>query len=735
MSRKMKTISKYLTFMIILAILLSACNQNAAVTPTAEPTAIAPLPTPNVNIDSGPDVEEAALAYMEFWKIEDYQSMYEQLSRLTKDAVTPEDFENSHRDTAKKLTMQGVEFQILSTMLNITTAQVNYQVDYDTALLGTISRQTIMNMILEDGVWHVQWDAGMMLPELAGGNYLELVIEVPARGNIYASDASNNYPLVSFEDVVTITVTPGNIEEDTENDMVALLAEILERPEDSIRAEYANVAGYQYAIIGDITAEVAEQYYDRLTSYAGIGLESFKARFYHDGGIAPHVTGYVLNVPAENLEYYQRLGYTGDEKIGYSGLEAWGEQYLAGTHGADLYVKDQQGQVLTKIAESDAKPAQSIYTTIESQLQYWLQQSMGDNVGAIVVMERDTSKVIAMVSTPGFDPNVFVGQFYTSYSIAEVTQNPYNPMYNRAAQGVYPPGSVFKIVTMAAALETGVFTKDYPYFCDSLWYELDGWVGKDWTYDKGFGASGLLTLQQGLMRSCNPWFWHIAYTLWNDGYQTAIPDVAAGFGLGKPTGIEIPEFEGNINMTPTDINEYVQMAIGQSTLQNSPLQIANFVAAVGNGGTLHQPTVVDRIGMTGQEPIYKFEPKEIGTLPVTPENLEAVQQAMTMVIRNPSGTANFQFQNYPWNIAGKTGTAENSTGTPHAWFAGYTFEEDPDRPDIAIAIILENAGEGSEMAAPLFRRIVSLYFTNMENAGGIMPWESAPYIPAQPDEE
>ncbi len=731
----MKTISKYLTFLIILVTLLSACNQKVVVTPTAEPTATAPLPTPNVNIDYGPDVEEAATAYMDLWKVEDYQAMYDQLSRLTKDAVTPEAFESSHRDTAKNLTMQGIDFQILSTMLNITTAQVNYQVDYDTALLGTISRQTIMNMILEDGTWHVQWDASMMLPELANGNYLELVIEVPARGNIYASDSSDNYPLVSYEDVVTITVTPGSIEEGTEGDMVVLLADIFERTEDSIREEYANVAGYQYAIIGDITGAVAEQYYDRLNAFPAIGMESFKARFYHDGGIAPHVTGYVLNVPAENLEYYQRLGYTGDEKIGYSGLEAWGEQYLAGTHGADLYVKDQQGQVLTKIADSDAKPAQSIYTTIESQLQYWLQQSMGDNVGAIVVMERDTSKVIAMVSYPGYDPNVFVGPYYTSYSIAEVTQNPFNPMYNRAAQGVYPPGSVFKIVTMASALETGVFTKDYPYFCDSLWYELDGWVGKDWTYDKGFGASGLLTLQQGLMRSCNPWFWHIAYTLWNDGYRTAIPDVAAGFGLGKPTGIEIPEFEGNINMTPADINEYVQMAIGQSTLQNSPLQIANFVAAVGNGGTLHQPTVVDRIGMTGQEPIYQFDLKEIGKLPVTPENLEAIQQAMLMVIRNPSGTANFQFQNYPWNIAGKTGTAENSTGTPHAWFAGYTFEEDPDRPDIAIAIVLENAGEGSEMAAPLFRRIVSLYFSKMENAGGIMPWESAPYIPAQPDEE
>ncbi|MFA5612126.1 MAG: NTF2-like N-terminal transpeptidase domain-containing protein [Anaerolineaceae bacterium] len=219
----MKTINKYLTTLIILVMMLSACNQNTIVTPTAEPTVTLPLPSPNVSFDSVPDVEAAAREYMDLWVIEDYQQMYDRLSRLTKDAVTIEAFEASHRDTAIKLTMQEIDYQILSSMLNITTAQVSYQIEYETALMGNVSRQTIMNLILEDGSWHVQWDSGMMLPELAGGNYLELVIEVPARGNIYASDTSNNYPLVSFEDVVTITVTPGNIDEETEGDMVRLL--------------------------------------------------------------------------------------------------------------------------------------------------------------------------------------------------------------------------------------------------------------------------------------------------------------------------------------------------------------------------------------------------------------------------------------------------------------------------------------------------------------------------------
>jgi len=730
----MKSFNKMFFVFLIAALILSACNGgNTEPVPTLTPTT--GLPEPVINVESVPDVEQAAKAYLDLWKAEDYAAMYDRLSQLTKDAVSMEEFEKSHRNTAVRLTMQGMDYTILSKMVNPTSAQIGYEIRYSTALMNEISRDTIMNLRLENGAWHVQWEAGMMLPELAGGNYLELVIEVPARGNIYSSDASDNYPLVSFEDAVTVMVTPGQINPESEGQMVSLLAEMFDRSEVSIYAEYENTADYQYAVIGDVTLATANQYYDRLSRYDAISLSDFRSRFYHDGGIAPHVTGFVLTVPAEELEKYQRLGYTGEEKIGASGLEAWGEQYLAGTHGADLYVKDPQGQVLTKIASVPAQPAQSIYSTINSAYQYRLQQSFGDMVGAIVVMERDTGKVIAMVSNPGYDPNVFIAPYYTSYSIAEITQNPLNPMYNRASQGVYPPGSVFKVITMAAALETGVYQPDSSYYCDSYWRELEGWVGEDWTVSRGFGASGQLTLQEGLMRSCNPWFWHIAYSLWNEGYRTSIPDLAIDFGLGKPTGIEIPEFAGSINPSPTEISEYVQMAIGQSTMQVSPLQVAAFIAAVGNGGTLYQPTLIERIGLTGQEPVYSFEPIVVHDLNVQPTTLEAIQEAMVMVVANSSGTAQFQFKSYPYNIAGKTGTAENPIGKSHAWFAGYTFENNPDYPDIAIAVILENAGEGSEMAAPLFRRAVSLYFSDGQNSGGTMPWEESPYVPAVPEED
>jgi cell division protein FtsI/penicillin-binding protein 2 len=204
--------------------------------------------------------------------------------------------------------------------------------------------------------------------------------------------------------------------------------------------------------------------------------------------------------------------------------------------------------------------------------------------------------------------------------------------------------------------------------------------------------------------------------------------VAQRFGLGKPTGIEIPDFAGQVPY-PENVNDYVQMAIGQSTLQISPLQMAMYVAAIGNGGTLYRPSVIDHITpIDGSADVYQFEPQENGNLDMSQVNLEAIQQAMVWVVNDREGTAEYQLRDVPYKLAGKTGTAENPLGDSHAWFGGYSWNSNPNKPDIAVAIVLENAGEGSEMAAPLFRRVMQLYFSNYENNGGTMPWEESPYV-------
>ena len=201
--------------------------------------------------------------------------------------------------------------------------------------------------------------------------------------------------------------------------------------------------------------------------------------------------------------------------------------------------------------------------------------------------------------------------------------------------------------------------------------------------------------------------------------------MARNFGLGKPTGIVgLEELAGNIP-DPQNQVDAVNMAIGQGDVLVTPLQVATFTAAIGNGGTLYRPQVVEQVAPPDGKPVDAFKPQINGTLLLKPETLKALQVAMLGVIRNeqPRGTAWHRFTGLDIKVAGKTGTAQSGGDRPHAWFAGYTFEERLDRPDIAVAVIAEYKGEGSDYAAPIFRRIVELYF--MGQPQKLYWWESA----------
>ena len=214
------------------------------------------------------------------------------------------------------------------------------------------------------------------------------------------------------------------------------------------------------------------------------------------------------------------------------------------------------------------------------------------------------------------------------------------------------------------------------------------------------------------MRSCNPYFWEIGYTLYYNDRPNDIANMARAFGLGQPTGIgQIAEEAGQITDPQSDIDE-VNQAIGQGDVLVTPLQVATFTAALANGGTLYRPQLVEKIEPVDGTPATQvFKPQARGTLPIQPFRLELIRDAMRDVVSNPRGTANFRLRGLQIPVAGKTGTAESGSGLPHAWFAGYTmYSEVSGRPDIAIAVVLENIGEGSDYAAPVFRAIVETYY-------------------------
>ena len=718
---------RYWSLLLLLFLMTSCQAAPATEENTPLPLASPTLPQPGVDSFQAPDVEAAARAYLDAWEAEDYPAMYAMLTALSKDAIDEEQFTTRYRETAAEAAMSTVEAHVLSSLTQSRNAQVSYRVILHSVLVGDIQRDTTMNLTLEDQDWRVQWDDALILPELSGGNSLRMDYKIPSRSNIYDIHGS---ALVAQADATAIGLFPDQIDEDQADRLYTEIFNLTGIHPDTLDAmleDFPSGAGW-YLPLRAVPADQVQQRINVLSGLSGLVMEPFRSRFYFDGGIAPHVVGYVSTIQAEQAEEYRRRGYRVDERVGQMGLEEWGEEYLSGVRGGDLYVVDPEGLVVTKLAESSTEPAQSITTTIDKDLQLGVQQALDGFLGAAVVLEVDTGRVLALASSPGFDPNMFEPTNLNSQPQIEALFDTNTiPLLNRATQGQYPLGSVFKIITLSAALESGLYTPESIYECGYTFDELEGLTLYDWTWDHfqqdgRTQPSGTLTLPEGLMRSCNPYFWHIGLDLYNQGMTTEISDLAQGFGLGSPTGFELFEEEGQIPVpgNPVDATNF---AIGQGNTQVTPLQVAEFIAAIGNGGTLYTPQVIESIAPPGGEPTLVFEPQARGQLPVSQETLQVVQDAMVSVIENRRGTAWHVFPNFPYPIAGKTGTAQDPPRDPHAWFAGYTFANREDKPDIAVVVVVENIGEGSDYAAPIFKGIVQQYFSGQRNA---FPWESQP---------
>jgi len=235
-----------------------------------------------------------------------------------------------------------------------------------------------------------------------------------------------------------------------------------------------------------------------------------------------------------------------------------------------------------------------------------------------------------------------------------------------------------------------------------------------------------------LMRSCNPWFYHAGLELFRQKGAFYLANIANGFGLGNGTGIEAIVDDAGQIPNPQDDGAAAQQGIGQGEMLVTPLQTAKFIEAVSNGGKLHVPQIIEKIVSPDGSEGNTLKVQESGELPVSKETLETVQSAMRMVVKEQRGTAHRAMMGLAIPVFGKTGTAQNPGGDAHAWFGGYTAANIENQPDIIVVVIVENAGQGSEIAAPIFRRMVEKYF-GLPLA--LFPWESAYYVTRTPTPE
>ncbi len=709
--------------------MLAGCTlRSGPKTPEPSPT----LPTPVITNVAAPDPEIGARLFLDAWKRDDLPAMYALLTPLSQDSMTEEEFVSFYQEVKQTAALASIDYQITSSLVNPREAQVSYRITLTSSVVGDVVRDTYLSLVREAGEWKVAWAPTTVVPELTQGTSLFMDVVTPTRANIYDR---NGLALAVQADVVAVYIQPNLIgDEKAEETMLTVLGRLFDRSTGSIQALYESFRGTDYLIpLGEVALEDFQRIEGTLAAVGGTNWGTYSGRYYPLGEQSSQAVGYVAQINVEQADEYRQRGYAGDEFVGQTGLEFVFENELRGRPGGTLYVRDTSGQVLTPLASRDPGVPQAVTTTLDRNLQLEAQQALEGLRGAIVVLERNTGRVLAIASSPSFDPNLFNANNPNSGpGLTELGRRNDNPYLDRATDSAYPLGSVFKIMTMAAALETKAFTPDSEYTCNGYFEELPGFTGHDWTVTKEIAPHGTLTLMQGLERSCNPWFWHIGLALFDRGFPTALPDMAKGFGLGQATGIEIGESQGLIpdpEWTLANLGrewsagDSVQLAIGQASMGVTPLQVARFIAAVGNGGTLYQPQIVETIQTAEGAVSRQFAVVEQGKIPVSAENLAFIQQAMTQVVREPKGTAYRRFLGLNIDLAGKTGTATSGEGTEsHAWFAGYTFRNEPEKPDIAVVVLAENQGEGSEWAAPIFRRVIESYFFGRPFT--LYPWES-----------
>ncbi|MCL7453673.1 MAG: penicillin-binding protein 2 [Anaerolineae bacterium] len=684
-------------FLALLTILMSGCGVAMfQPTPTVEPS-----PTPNL-----PPADEVGFAFLQAWERGDYPAMYSLLSPAAQQQYTEEEFTSTYQGVVYEATILRVTPAIQASYQPGPRAEVTFGVDFRTAMVGDFHVENQMALSYEQDAWGVEWSPALILPQLGDNTFVRLTTQLPSRGNIYDR---NGLGLAVQGESVAVGVIPGQIQ--NEAAVLGLLSELLGQSHAALRTRYASALADWYVPLGQISAETAQAYYQVLSSTPGIELRESWTRSYREETTAPHMVGIVGPIPSEEVEAWRAQGYTGDEMVGWMGLERWGEPYLAGQRGGRLEILTKGGQQVAVLATRSPRESSSLYTTFDREFQQQVQDILGQRLGAIAVVEAKTGRILALATYPSFDPNPFASGISTSqWQVLQADSR--RPLVNRATQGTYPAGSVFKIVTMTAGMEDGGLTANSSFLCRGTWTGLGPqWPKTCWaTY-----GHGNIPLARALTVSCDITFYQVGLML-NGVGQEVLPGYARSFGFGAPTGIEIEEDPGLVPDPAWKIQnkgegwapgDAVNLAIGQSELLVTPLQVAMMLAAVGNGGTLYRPQVVEMIASDPSNPDWLFEPVAVAQLPISKKNLTVIQDSLYRVTSASEGTAYTPFKGLDLAVAGKTGTAESGKPDPHAWFAGYA---PADEPEIAMAVIVENSGEGAAFAAPLFRQVLEAYF-------------------------
>ncbi len=691
-----------------------ANNPGGALPPTALPLGGTPLAgtpgrpgtgTPSGALNSA-DPRLVAQAYADRWNNKDYSGMYDLIGAAEQGNITRTKFVERYEAIAAEAGLASLQATIGSNAGS--TTQFPLHVEMQSSLVGPITEDNMLTLRQETNGWRVVWTPSLIFKDLGDG-LIRFKPDLPTRGRILDNKGR---PLAQQGLVTMVGVVPKEIKD--EPGFLAGLSKAIGVPPEKIKAQYENADPSWFVPIKTYPEQLPAELTTAFQGLPGVAIRKVPDRVYPQGSLAAHVIGYVGEINAEELKDLAPKGYIVGDKLGRSGVEAWGEQWLAGKKGGQLTVVSQQESVRKVIAERKSEPAADITLTLNIDLQQALEEALGDRAASGVVMDPATGGILAMGSHPTYDPNGFTLGFDEA-ARARLNDETLRPLWNRATQFTYPSGSIFKIITATAGVTKLGMNAQTVIPCPAQ-YSLPGApnVWKDWTYPQ---AQGDLTLQNAITQSCNTVFYEIGRRL-DDLDPNALPEVTRAFGLGKPTGLEeLPEAAGVVpdpewkRQTLNDgwsTGDAVNLSIGQGFFLTSPLQMANMYNAVANGGTLLRPFLAAKVATPDGKIIRNGERKEIGKLPVPPEAMQMIHTAMINVISAKNGTAVDAFVGVAIPVAGKTGTAEVPPKPDHAWFASFA---PATAPKLTIVSMVENGGRGSQVAAPIARHVYDIFAT------------------------
>ena len=729
--------SSPLVYRIILACLLvligSGCNDSGISQYSDQQT----MPTSSPEALVFPGSEDAAIRFVGALNAKDYMTVYALLDKPSKGRLQdPAKLSSLYQDTLNTTTGISVTYSVVSGTSkagNLATTRIGAH--WKTILFGELLTTSTLTMSVESAKWQIEWTKDLVFPGMSTA-ILALQRDLPQRGAIYAFDGS---PLAAQGESMTLGIRQTEINSASEEQAILkALSKLTGMSINTIKGRYKDQPVEWWIPIADVDAETLANNAALIEPYPAIIAKAHTARTYPQGALAPHVVGYVGAIPTQAIDAYRLRGYAGNEIVGLSGVEGYLDSILGGTPGGSLQLITPNGDI-SEVAHKPFIPGQDVTLSISPTVQISVQNILGSRKGAAIIMNPQNGYIIAMASYPAFDNSSF-NQSGGDASRSTLMKNPVQPLLNRATQGTYPAGSTFKMVTMAAGMGEGVTSPKDAFSDPGYWDGLGNRYRKTCWLRSGHGR---ITLQDGLTASCDTVFYTVGKRL-DDKGSSLLAQYGKLFGFGTPTGIELTEEASGIMPDPdwkkAHIGEVwtpgdtVNLSIGQGYMLATPLQVNQMTAAIANGGILIRPHVVAAYGGNASVSPQVVERTEVRKLPITAEGLQAIQTGMAGVTTNARiGTTTWRFTSFDYYmldgsivsgktlsgtmktiatrfaVAGKSGTAQapGATDKPFAWFTAYA---PADNPQIAVTVMLEFAGEGSVVAAPLVRQMIEAYF-------------------------